>query len=275
MSLINTLNYEEVLGLQFQSGVRGVANMEVYVYYVDGLLIDTGQPKARQSVLQETAKLNIDQVIITHHHEDHSGNAPFIKDQHNCPIYASETCVELMKAPPEISPVQRLTWGDRPANTDLIALDRNEIKTANHTFSIVPVPGHAADMIALHEPERKWLFSADLFINSYISYFIYNESITAQIESLRRVLSLDFKVMFCAHNPKLETPRASLEKKLNYLESCYEEVRQLYERGLDERSIIKALKWKEMWLVRLASMGQLSRKNMIRAILRDLKASGE
>ncbi|SFR52458.1 Glyoxylase, beta-lactamase superfamily II [Robiginitalea myxolifaciens] len=275
MSLINTLNYEEVLGLQFQSGVRGLANMEVYMYYVDGLLIDTGQPKARQSVLQETSKLDIDQVIITHHHEDHSGNAPFIKDQHTCPIYASKPCVELMKAPPKISPVQRLTWGDRPANKELIALEKNEIKTPNHTFTIIPVPGHAADMIALHEPERKWLFSADLFINSYISYFIYNESIIAQMESLRRVLSLDFKVMFCAHNPKLETPRASLEKKLNYLESSYEQVRQLYEKGLDEHSIIKALNWKEMWLVRLASKGQLSRKNMIRAILRDLKASGE
>lgn len=272
MSLINTLNYEEVLGLQFQSGIKGVATMEVYVYYIDGLLIDTGQPKARRSVLYETAKLNIEQVLITHHHEDHSGNIPFIKRQHNCPIYASAHCVELMKAPPGISPIQRLTWGDRPGNSDLIPLDKNEIQTQNHTFTVIPVPGHAADMIALYEPERKWLFSADLFLNSYISYFIYNESITAQIDSLRRVLALDIKAMFCAHNPKLETPRESLQKKLDYLEGAFEEVRELYEKGLDERGIIKSLGWKEIWPVRLTSLGQLSRKNMVQAILRDLKA---
>ena len=275
MSLINTLTYEEVLGLQFQSGIKGVATMEVYVYYIDGLLIDTGQPKARRSVLYETAKLNIEQVLITHHHEDHSGNIPFIKRQHDCPIYASAQCVELMKDPPKISPAQRFTWGNRPAYTDLIPLQEKEIKTPNHSFQIMAVPGHASDMIALYEPERKWLFSADLFINSYISYFIYNESITDQIATLRKVLALDIRAMFCAHNPKLETPRASLQKKLDYLEGAFEEVRVLYEKGLDEHSIIKSLDWKETWLVRLTSLGQLSRKNMIRGILRDLKQHGQ
>ena len=245
--------------------------MFVYIYYVDGLLIDTGQRNAESSILPETNKLDINQIFLTHYHEDHTGNVQAIHNQHNCPVYGSKRCSELMKDPPKISLAQKLSWGDRNAFNDIIPIEE-EIKTKNFTFQILPIPGHAPDMVALYEPDKKWLFSADLYINSYISFFMDSESIAQQIASIRRVLELDFDIMFCSHNPKFKAPKASLNKKLSYLESTFEKVAQLHTQGYSDKEIFKAIGLKENRLAKIMSGGHLSKLNMVRAIIRDIKS---
>ena len=179
-----------------------------------------------------------------------------------------------MKNPPPLSFAQRLVWGARPSNHDIIPI-RDQLETSNCRFSLIPIPGHASDMVALYEPERKWLFSADLYINSYIGYFLDDESITDQIASIKKILKLDFKVMFCSHNPQLKNAREKLEEKLLFLEDFNGKVIELYRGGSNEKEIFKKLKLKELLLPYILSGGHLSKRNMIRSVIRDFEKEQE
>src|SRR5262245_11048778 len=44
------------------------------VYFVDGLLIDSGPPKVRTDVERLFRELRVRACVTTHHYEDHSGN---------------------------------------------------------------------------------------------------------------------------------------------------------------------------------------------------------
>jgi len=73
-------------------------------------------------------------------------------------------------------------------------------------------------MVGLYEPNKRWLFSADLYVNSYFAYFLRNENIYQQIESIKKLLALDFDAIICSHNPQLANGKLQLEKKLKFLE---------------------------------------------------------
>lgn len=270
MVICDVLKHQEVTGLKFGVKYFGQPTLSTFIYYVDGLLIDTGQRRARKEILDETRDLRIEQILITHHHEDHSGNIHSLASRHDCPVYGSLQCCELMKDPPPISLVQNLTWGNRDSYADILPVN-TEVKTRNHHFQVIPIPGHAPDMIALYEPNRRWLFSADLYINSYIGYFLRTESISQQIASIRKILELDFRVMFCSHNPKTANAKAQLSKKLDFLESSFEAVRILYEKGYSASQVFKQLKLRENWYIRGLSGGHLSKMNMVKAIIRDIE----
>lgn len=270
MGSSSQLQYEEVRGLCYQSGLFGSAKLSVYVYCIDGLLIDTAQPKARSALRSDIAELNIEQIVLTHHHEDHSGNADSLREMFDCPIYASAACIDLMIKPPPMSLIQQLIWGNRNAVNGITAIG-DTISTSNYVFQVIPIPGHAADMIALYEPERQWLFSADLFINTYIGYFLESERIAQQIQSIKTILQLDFKAMFCSHNPQLNDPKRSLSRKLDFLELTFDRVQRLHEKGYSVKEIFKTLSMKENRLVRTFSGGQLSMINMVKSIVRDIE----
>lgn len=269
MQLVENFEYKEINGFKFGRSVFGKPKLAVHIYFIDGLLIDTGQSRMRKWVLKKTEKLNIEQIFITHHHEDHSGNIREIQKIHNCPVYASKLSAEIMKAPPQISFAQKMTWGDRAAYYDIIPKE-DKIETANYCFEPIPIPGHAVDMQALYEPNKKWLFSADLYINSYIGYFLKNESIAEQINSLKKILDLELDEVFCSHKARLKQPKQQLKRKLDFLESFNAKVSTLYETGMTAEKIMKALKLKENWLVRISSAGDLSTLNMIKSAILDI-----
>ena len=268
MRISESFEFEEVIGLRFGRRPFGRPKMLVYLYYIDGLLIDTGQSKLQSEILKSTQDLNIEQIFLTHHHEDHSGNIGALKAYHNCKVYAPTECCSLMTNPPKLSLAQKLIWGDREGSNSLIAKD-DFIETNKYRFELIPIPGHAPDMVALFEPNKKWLFSSDLYINSFIGYMLDTESIATQINSLKKVLALDFEVMFCSHNPKLRHGKHQLEKKLLFLEDFYDQVSSLHIQGYSESQIFKELQLKENWLIKMLSSGKLSKLNMVKSVIRD------
>ena len=141
----------------------------------------------------------------------------------------------------------------------------------DYEFTIVPIPGHSVDMVALYEPNKKWLLSADLFVNTFIGYFMREESVSTQINSIKKILELDFNILLCSHNPQLKNGKEKLKKKLNFLENFYAQVAELYHAGNSAKKIMQQLNLKEYWFVRLISGGALSRLNMVKAVIRDEK----
>lgn len=273
MKIASSFSHEDVRVFKFGSWPFGKPRLFSHIFFVDGLLIDTGHSKMREAVRSAVASLPIDQLFITHHHEDHTGNLSVLHPSLSCPAYASPKCIELMKMPPPISFAQWLTWGSRPAYTGLEeTMDR--LSTPHHTFEVFPIPGHAVDMLALYEREKGWLFSADLWVSERIRYFMRAESMHEQIQSIKRMLKLDFEVLFCSHNPQLSEGKQKLAKKLQFLEDFYGKAATLYQAGYSAAGILQGMGLKEKWSIRLMSTGELSTINMVKAVIRDEQERG-
>jgi len=270
MKRIKPFEHEIVKGVAFGSSPFGEPSLYVYIWFIDGLLIDTGHRHMRKEILATIGDWPIEQLYITHHHEDHSANIRVIKEQHACRVLTSTACADIMKHPPSISPAQHMSWGMYEPYTTF-TIEEQRVATSNYVFDIHPIPGHATDMVCLHEPDQGWLFSADLYLNYYIKYFMRGESMKAQINSLKLVLQLDFDTMFCAHNPQLKEPKSLLSKKLQFLEDFYGNVNRRVTRGYGEKEIFADMGLKEAMKVKLMSLGKLSTMNMVRSVIRDVK----
>ena len=270
MTVIEQFEFEEVRGYKFGKSPFGKPKMVSHIYFIDGLMIDTGHTRMASEIFNQVKDLPVQQIFITHHHEDHSGNIARMQTHFNCPVYASELCSEMMKSPPPTSFAQKMSWGSRPAFKNIIS-NSNFIETENFQFEIIPIPGHAVDMVALYEPNKKWLFSSDLYVNSYIAYFLENESTLEQTNSIKIILELDFDVLLCGHNPQFRNGKAKLKKKLLFLEKFYKEVSELYEKKYSPTQIFKELKFKESQMVKFLSQGNLSRMNMVKSVIRDIE----
>ena len=268
MKVINQYQQGPVQYFKFGSTLWGKPSMFVYVYYVDGLLIDTGHRNMRNAIIKTLAPLEVKQMYLTHHHEDHTANIKPLAAQFNCPVFASSKCAEIMKDPPAISFAQWQSWGKSDPCDTIIPKD-DWIETPKFRFEIIPIPGHAIDMVCLHEQNQGWLFSADLWVYHYIKYFMRPESMSKQISSLQRIVKLDFEILFCSHNPQLTDGKKGLIKKLSFLQEFYEQAAALYHQGLSEREIFTRMNLTEKRMVKLLSGGSLSAMNMVRSVMRD------
>lgn len=274
MKITKSFEHDGIQGFKFGSWPFGKPKLFVHTFFVDGLLIDTGHSNMRKEIVETLSPLDVKQIFITHHHEDHSGNLRTFQKHFKCPTYASTLCVELMKHPPKISFAQWLTWGKAASNINIIPEDKM-IKTPQHQFEVIPIPGHAIDMVGLYEKNKGWLFSGDLFVNDYIRYFMKNESMGAQIESIKKVLKLDFEILMCSHNPQFKDGKRRLQNKLNFFEDFYGKVKDLHQKKLSVNTIIQELKLKRSTFIRIISGGNLSTINMIKSVIRDEEEKGK
>lgn len=271
MKKVKSFKDGPVEGYKFGSVPIGKPRMFSHVFFIDGLLIDTGHPNMRKEAVAAISTWPVEQIFITHHHEDHRGNLDVLKSHFDCPAYASRRCIEISKKTLQSNFAQLLVWG-RVGPTSAMTVEEVEIRTPKYTFELIPIPGHAEDQFCLYEREQGWLFSADLWVSPYIRYFMRSESMSEQIESIKRVLQLDFGPMYCSHNPQFEGGKEKLAQKLQFFEDFYGKAAGLYHEGHSPRRIMKRMGLKESWTTRILSTGALSGLNMVKAVVRDEQA---
>ena len=95
--VFKSFQHQGVQCFQFGSNPFGAPRMFSHAYFIDGLLIDTGHRHMRKAALDAIKSLPVQQILITHHHEDHSGNLNLLENHFNCPVWGSKRCAELMK----------------------------------------------------------------------------------------------------------------------------------------------------------------------------------
>jgi len=130
-------------------------------------------------------------------------------------------------------------WGKAPA-ADVIPLTE-AVETNRFTFTPIHTPGHSKDHTVFFENQRGWLFSGDLYLGERIKFFRADEDFGDQIDSLKKIMALDFDTLFCAHNPCLKNGKQNIKNKLQFLEDLYGNVRKLAEKGHTEKAVIKEL----------------------------------
>ena len=246
--------------------IAGRALLTTGVYFVDGLLIDTGPPNARDELRKILDRVSVRQVVLTHHHEDHAGNVEVAAEAAGAEALAHPLALPLLQRPPPLPAYRRIYWGTpSPCSAEPLG---EELQTEHHRFRVLHIPGHAPDQIALHEPDQGWLFVGDLFLGIRRNLLFEYEDITATIASLRSVLSIRDCMLFCQHLGGYSSHHTNLGKKLDFLLGLQREAVVRHEEGRSIREITRVLGIRDTWL-RLISRGELSGRNLIRGLLRD------
>lgn len=240
--------------------------MTVYCYVLGDLMIDTGQAHMRREALQISSACQVKRVFLTHHHEDHSGNAAALKKYGQVRVFGQAVTRSKMAGGFPILPYQKYVWGrTEPLEVELFP---EVIETSWGNLVPVSTPGHAKDHTAFLLPERGVLFSGDLYLADTIKYFRVDEDVGTQIESLRKVLTLEFDILLCSHFPKRENGKLRIHKKLLFLEDLYGAVIRLWRQGQPAKVIFRNLNLKEDYFTKYFCFGNVSLFSGVKSIIR-------
>lgn len=236
---------------------------KVFVYNVDGLLIDTG-PQSRAEVLEKWfSTQDIKQVAITHNHEDHSGNAAWIQKNLNVPVYLHPKAIEYAREEGMYPKYRQEMWGHRHAFDPLPMPE--VINTGKYSFEVLDTPGHAIYHNCFYEPNQGWLFTGDLYLGTKLYLCFFEENIRQTIDTIEGLLKLDFDTIFCAHAGVIENGKIRLEKKLNFLKELQLQVVEMRKKGMTDSEIDAEITPFDMPITELSS-GEWSSYNIVRTI---------
>jgi len=267
MHIVNSRQFGKIEAFEFGYGPVGRPFMSVYIYVLDGVIIDTGQSHMQKYVLEQLRNTHPHIILLTHHHEDHSGNALALSRFHRVDIFGHPITVEKMAKIRKILPYQRFIWG-KSKNVNVKPLG-SVIESAQFTLQPVHTPGHSKDHTVYLEEKNGWLFAGDLYLGERIKFFRSDEKIYDQIDSLKKMRDFDFDAIFCAHNPCLENGKPRIAHKLQFLEDIVGRVQVLKKQGLSDNAIIKRMDPNKNRGVKLMTMGNVSYANMLRSAIRD------
>ena len=241
----------------------------VYVFLTDGMLVDTGCASAERDLaafFKEHARA-IDQVVLTHSHEDHVGTAAWIERHLNVPLSIHPAGVAFCASWPEYPKYRQAVWGIRkPFTAQPLG---EQAASRSRLWKVIYTPGHAEDHVVLLDEERGRLFSGDLFLSPKTRVIMRQESVPTIIDSLRKVLQHDFQSMYCCHAGYLPDGKRMLAMKLEELENLSGEILHLYGRGLTIEEINAKLFPESLAIIEVSG-GEFDSIHIVRTVVREM-----
>ena len=187
--------FEIVDNLFLIKGSRYESNM----YLIDGtLIVDTGlgfELKNQKENLE-----NVEVVVNTHVHFDHTGGNDLFKDE-DVEVLLHEKDAEMIKIFPEATYSHFFGFerGKIPHYTGFIK-EGEKVKTENYTFEVIHTPGHTPGSICLYERKKKILISGDtVFVNAFGRTDLIGGNEEKLKESLKKLESLKIDYLLPGH----------------------------------------------------------------------------
>src|SRR5918993_3891837 len=149
-------------------------------YVVGGWIVDPGPDDAahREAVLSAAAD-GVEGIVLTHGHPDHSDGAEPL-------AAATGASIVLPTEGDELGP-----------------------------FKTIATPGHAPDHVCLLMGQV--CLAGDLVLGTGSVFIAPGEgSLSAYLDSLRRVRALDLEILYPGHGPEITDPAAKLDEYINH-----------------------------------------------------------
>jgi len=238
-------------------------------YRVDDALVDTGYPHTRRLALAQHRDHPIRWIALTHHHEDHSGNAGALAAIHRCPVYLRRAELQGTEGGTRIPRYRRYYWGTAaPYQT----MEMPEyLDTAGRALRRIPTPGHSATHTALFDESTGAVFTGDLYVSVGASAVMRHENPFQSVRSLRRVADLEPALLAGGHGGVIDHPAGLLRVKAERIEEAAGRVLRRHAEGWTVRAIQHDVfhggPWRERTF-RWTTWGEFSERNFVRAVIR-------
>jgi glyoxylase-like metal-dependent hydrolase (beta-lactamase superfamily II) len=259
MSLAGTTVEPGVERVRLSSWRGRAVGYDVSAYLIDGVLVDTGYPRASAELLRVVHATRPRGAIITHWHEDHAGSVEALAAS-GLPLSMHPECERQLRERPSIRPYRRVVWGRSPRLvSEVVAFDLAPLE-------LIDTPGHTPDHRVVWDAKRRIVVSGDLFLGVKVRVAHDHESPRALISSLRAIAALEPRLLLDAHRGVVPDAAAQLRAKIEWTEETIGRIEELGAAGVGARSIVRRLFGGES-LVGWASGGEYSRVAFVRAVL--------
>ncbi|WP_155592925.1 MBL fold metallo-hydrolase [Lysinibacillus cavernae] len=242
--------------------------MSVYSFFVDGLLIDTGSYSLAKEFQSFFNDLPIEQIALTHSHEDHAGNAAWLQQQRDVPIYLHLDSIQLCAKDGDYPLYRQALWGERPAFMAQPISTTLQSNTA--VWDVIETPGHTTDHLAFYNRQTGAMFTGDLYIQTKTKVVLDEENIVHTLASLKKLVNYDFKEVYCCHAGYLADGREQILNKIAYIEEMEENVHQLFKQGYSVEEMTKSIFPRDYPITKVSGE-QWSSKHIITAFINHFK----
>ncbi|MEO6525489.1 MAG: MBL fold metallo-hydrolase [Gemmatimonadaceae bacterium] len=267
MSLVRATIEPGVERLQLGSWRGRAVGYDVSAYVIDGVLVDSGFPRAAPAVRKAVAGFAPRGVVITHWHEDHAGNAPLLAAM-GLRISMHPECEAILRERPRIRLYRRVVWGWTPRLIGPVTpFDPAPLQ-------IIATAGHSVDHRVVWDPERRIVVSGDLFLGVKVRVAHIHESPRALVSSLRAVVALEPRLLLDAHRGVISDATEQLRAKIQWNEETIGRIEELGAIGVGPREIVRRLFGAESF-VGWVSGGEYSRASFVKAVLREAELTRE
>lgn len=207
---------------------------------------------------------DINQVILTHNHEDHVGLLNRISSVKNIPIYAHKESIHRLKRDPAFfamrveffaqlyremgcgaageQQVEKLreavqTNERRKIQADILPLVNSD-RIAG--MDVIETPGHSPDHVVLLHEKRRWLFSGDHLLGHISSNALVEPNQEGQriatlvqyVRSLKKCMTLDAEILYPGHGRLIHNHRELIESRLHRINEKAARIRQMIQNGM-------------------------------------------
>ncbi|MGE0551827.1 MAG: MBL fold metallo-hydrolase [Gemmatimonadales bacterium] len=264
--MLKVIEHGPIDELRMTSAIGRLLGTKVSAFVHRGFLIDTGFPRASRALGRYLDRHPVRGVLVTHWHEDHSGNVPMLVSR-GLPLAISDETVALMPKTLRLARYRRLVWGEAPPLTD-------RPTPLEHPFELIATPGHSPDHLAVWDPEQRVVFLGDLFLGVKACVVHRGEDPYAILNSVERVIALDPERAFCAHRGELQKPAEVLARKAAWLDWAIREVERLSDEDWPDRSIAFQTLGAEPMMSRVSS-GEMAKRYFVESVALSLRAADQ
>lgn len=263
--MLRTSRHGPLTRIELLPTLLGRPVYSVSAYLLGDTLIDSGCQKTAAELAAWCDGRGIARIVHTHHHEDHAGGDRLLVDRFGLEVSAPPLTAAILEDFYRLPIYRRVVWG-QPGKVRARAM-ADAVEIDGRRFDVISTPGHAADHVCLHDPGSGWVFTGDLFISPEVLYLRRVEDAGKHLDSLRRILELQPRVLICSHAGVIEDASAALSRRIAHWESVAERARLLRAQGRSLGSLTRELLGREGWMTWI-SLGEFSKRNLVRSLLR-------
>ncbi len=207
--------------IYMKNGLWGTGILSTNVYFLTDTkltIVDTGYKGRVSQICRDIKRLgyslsDVENIILTHYHVDHTGNllklkqltgANIIAHMDDAPYIEGRLPHPCPKALRQLKFMEHF-WNPDPVEVDVTFKD-GDILPVLGGIKIIHTPGHTPGSISIHIRQEDALITGDLLANTFklsLPSREFTVDITQEIQSIQKIADMEFNIVCFGHGVPL------------------------------------------------------------------------